>query len=33
MIVEVLVIVILTLFLQIAFYLPNAMDVLAPIGN
>ena len=32
-IVEVLVIVILTFFPQIALFLPNAMDVLAPIGN
>lgn len=33
LLVQVLVIVILTLFPQIALYLPNAMDVLAPIGN
>ena len=33
LLVQVLVIVILTLFPAIALYLPNAMDVLAPIGN
>jgi TRAP-type C4-dicarboxylate transport system permease large subunit len=33
LLVQILVIVILTLFPDIALFLPNAMDVLAPIGN
>jgi len=33
LLVQVLVIVILCLFPDIALFLPNAMDVLAPIGN
>jgi TRAP-type C4-dicarboxylate transport system permease large subunit len=33
MLVMVLVIIILTIFPQIALFLPNAMDVLPPIGN